>query len=76
MKSPIRLFANFPKYNKKLGEDSCSGDSGGPLVKEVNGNMFLVGLVSGGSARCGTGKPGFYTKMSAYKDWILTNMRE
>ena len=42
------------------GEDSCSGDSGGPLIQKANTGTpwFLVGVVSFGTSKCGTGTPG------------------
>jgi hypothetical protein len=42
-------------YNISFGiSDSCQGDSGGPLVQIVNGTLLhQVGIVSGGSVRCG-----------------------
>ena len=43
-----------------LGRDSCSGDSGGPLIQQANTDTpwFLVGVVSFGTSKCGTGTPG------------------
>ena len=43
-----------------LGKDSCNGDSGGPLVKRTDNTTpwFLVGIVSFGTSKCGTGTPG------------------
>lgn len=63
------------------GRDSCKGDSGGPLYMSkfsevsnriVPGNTwYLFGLVSYGSAACGTGKPGVYTRVEPFIPWIL-----
>lgn len=62
------------------GVDSCSGDSGGPLValeKIDDRTVYLLsGVVSFGPKQCGLpGWPGVYTRVGAYMDWILLNIR-
>jgi secreted trypsin-like serine protease len=57
--------------------DTCRGDSGGPLVAGVANprlrqwETVLVGIVSTGPP-CGRGRgrPGIYTRISRYTDWI------
>ncbi|KAJ2944272.1 hypothetical protein O0L34_g18254 [Tuta absoluta] len=53
------------------GHGMCHGDSGGPLVRVDNG--MQVGLVSWG-VPCGRDAPDVYVRLSAYRDWILSQM--
>ncbi|KAK7831860.1 hypothetical protein U0070_016490 [Myodes glareolus] len=51
--------------------DACEGDSGGPLVIPHDGNIwYLLGIVSWG-IDCGKeNKPGIYTRVTHYRNWI------
>ncbi|KAF6207539.1 hypothetical protein GE061_015986 [Apolygus lucorum] len=57
-------------------KDTCQGDSGGPLVwMDPETNRYTqVALVSYGK-KCGSASPAVNTDVSAYMDWIRTNMR-
>lgn len=53
------------------GKDTCQGDSGGPLVQNQGGLLVQVGITSFGATCADPNKPGVYTSLKDYKDWIL-----
>lgn len=46
------------------------GDSGGPLACARDDVSFLYGIISWGEGCGRSGKPGVYTKVVNYMDWI------
>ena len=59
------------------GRDSCKGDSGGSLVfrEDVTSPFLQLGIVSAGTRTCGIGAPSLYTRVTAFMDWIVKNLK-
>ncbi|XP_058481235.1 hepatocyte growth factor activator isoform X3 [Solea solea] len=55
--------------------DACQGDSGGPLSCARDEVSFLYGIISWGEGCGRSEKPGVYTKVVNYIDWINSVIR-
>uniref|UniRef100_A0A8C9ATV1 Hepsin n=1 Tax=Prolemur simus TaxID=1328070 RepID=A0A8C9ATV1_PROSS len=68
---PKMFCAGYPEG----GIDACQGDSGGPFVCEDSisrtSRWRLCGIVSWGTGCALAQKPGVYTKVSDFREWIF-----
>lgn len=67
---PGDICAGYPEG----GKDACQGDSGGPLIAGSIAGQVQVGVVSRGDGCARELAPGIYTRVSAYTDWIRSEV--
>lgn len=61
--------AGFPQG----GQDACQGDSGGPLLASQGGQLQQIGITSFGEGCARPNRPGVYTNVLNFVDWIEAN---
>ncbi|KAJ9575981.1 hypothetical protein L9F63_007081, partial [Diploptera punctata] len=66
----VQLLITIGLRSTKIFAGACYGDSGGPLVS----NGKLVGIVSGGIFRCGSGFPEVYSDAAKFREWVKTRL--
>ncbi|XP_063314161.1 plasma kallikrein-like [Pelobates fuscus] len=50
--------------------DACKGDSGGPIACKVDNTWYLFGITSWGEGCAKARKPGVYTRVTVFANWI------
>uniref|UniRef100_A0A7N8WRU4 Serine protease 56 n=1 Tax=Mastacembelus armatus TaxID=205130 RepID=A0A7N8WRU4_9TELE len=70
------LFVNINAF-ERISTKLCNTYSGGPLIYQdrISGRFQLYGITSWGDGCGEKGKPGVYTRVSAFSDWIKAEMQ-
>lgn len=60
--------------SKGKGHGGCDGDSGGPLV-DINRHVQVGVIIEVNGGGCAIGEPDFFSRTSAFYDWIQHNTK-
>lgn len=73
---PLTWLTDVSYLSDQDGTGTCFGDSGGPGMVDEDGAWRVVGVVSAGTSRAGSGTDpcatgtGYYMRVDAYASWI------
>lgn len=73
VQAPISMVVATEVFLDEKNGGTCSGDSGGPAYIEKNGQYYLFGITSRGTAFCDDA--GVYTNALTYKQWIQDTIK-
>ena len=75
----FQLHESFICAGGEEGNDACRGDGGSPLICPISnkkGYYYQAGIVSWGLEFGNKGVPGFYVKVSKFRNWIDGKLNE